>query len=64
MPTSTKGMVTCSRNTTTSTINSGHIHDVIVIYKNDAPVACGAFKEYDRETIELNVFSQEKRVED
>ncbi|MGM0920336.1 MAG: GNAT family N-acetyltransferase [Bacillota bacterium] len=30
-----------------------YIHDVIIIYKNDAPVACGAFKEYDRETIEL-----------
>lgn len=29
------------------------IRDVIIIYKADLAVACGAFKEYDAETIEL-----------
>lgn len=29
------------------------IKDVIIIYKDDAPAACGALKEYDADTIEL-----------
>lgn len=29
------------------------IHDVIVIFKDDKPVGCGAYKLYDEETIEL-----------
>lgn len=30
-----------------------HINDVIIIYKNNVPVSCGAFKEYDTDTVEL-----------
>ena len=29
------------------------IKDVIIIYKDDVPAACGALKEYDDDTIEL-----------
>lgn len=29
------------------------INDVIVIYKAESPVACGAFKEYDSRSVEL-----------
>ncbi len=29
------------------------IKDVIIIYKDDVPAACGALKEYDADTIEL-----------
>ena len=29
------------------------IRDVVIIYKNKVPVACGALKEYDSNTIEL-----------
>jgi putative acetyltransferase len=29
------------------------IRDVIIIYKDDVPAACGALKEYDADTIEL-----------
>lgn len=30
-----------------------YIKDAIIIYKDDTPVACGAFKEYNFDTIEL-----------
>jgi len=30
-----------------------YVNDVVVIYKNKIPVACGGFKEYDVKTIEL-----------
>lgn len=30
-----------------------YINDVIIIYKDNVPVGCGAFKEYDISTIEL-----------
>lgn len=30
-----------------------HINDVIIIYMDDVPVACGAFKEYNINSIEL-----------
>lgn len=29
------------------------INDVIIIYKNNVPVSCGAFKEFDADTVEL-----------
>lgn len=29
------------------------INDVVIIYKDSLPVACGAFKEYDKDSIEL-----------
>ncbi len=29
------------------------INDVIVVYKAESPVACGAFKEYDSQSVEL-----------
>lgn len=30
-----------------------YINDVVIIYKDEVPVACGAFKEYDIDSIEL-----------
>ncbi|EKQ54694.1 MULTISPECIES: GNAT family N-acetyltransferase [unclassified Clostridium] len=30
-----------------------YLNDVIIIYKDEIPVACGAFKEYNIDTIEL-----------
>jgi putative acetyltransferase len=30
-----------------------YIKDVVIIYKDEVPVACGAFKEHDIDTIEL-----------
>lgn len=30
-----------------------YIKDVIVTYKDEVPVACGAYKEHDADTIEL-----------
>jgi GNAT superfamily N-acetyltransferase len=30
-----------------------YINDVIIIYKNEVPAACGAFKEHDNDSIEL-----------
>lgn len=30
-----------------------YINDVVIIYKDELPVACGAFKEHDTESIEL-----------
>ena len=30
-----------------------YIKDVVIIYKNEVPVACGAFKEYNIDSIEL-----------
>ncbi|MGN0145470.1 MAG: GNAT family N-acetyltransferase [Clostridium sp.] len=30
-----------------------YINDVVIIYKDESPVACGAFKEHDTESIEL-----------
>ena len=30
-----------------------HIRDVVVVYRDGVPVACGAFKEYDSSAIEL-----------
>jgi GNAT superfamily N-acetyltransferase len=37
------------------------IHDVIIIYDNSAPIACAAFKKYDKECAEVKrVFIKEK----
>lgn len=37
------------------------IHDVIIIYDNNAPIACAAFKKYDNECAEVKrVFIKEK----
>lgn len=37
------------------------IHDVIIIYENSAPIACAAFKKYDKECAEVKrVFIKEK----
>ena len=30
-----------------------YINDVVIIYEDNVPVACGAFKEYDSKTVEL-----------
>lgn len=37
-----------------------HISDVVVVYKDETPVACGAFKEYDSSTIELKRIFEKK----
>lgn len=33
--------------------NIDYINDVVIIYKNKLPVACGGFKEYDGHSVEL-----------
>ncbi len=30
-----------------------YIDSVILLYQNDSPIACGAFKEYDKTTVEM-----------
>ena len=37
-----------------------NIHDVIIVYGSDVPIACGSFKKYDDESVEMKRVFVEK----